>query len=583
MINPSFDFVQEILEERFLIRDKHNLLKESSDQLFWRVACAVAKAEKNWGNQTSVNHYAAKFYSIMRNHLFLPNSPTLMNAGTANQYLSACFVFPLEDHREGIFSTLDWAKLTHQNGGGTGFNFSEIRPAGDFINEKSKSATGPLSVLELFNHATEQIKQRGKRRGANMGILNVDHPDIYSFISSKSMGNKLRNFNLSVGIKDKFMHAVGKNTTWDLINPRNQKVSQTVLARDLWREIVKNAWKCGDPGLIFLDAINRANPVPGTITSTNPCGEAPLLPFESCNLGSVNVAQLFKESIRKRTVDWTKLEKVVSLGIRFLDNVIEVNSFIDDKVRTATLANRKVGLGIMGWADLLINLRIPYASTEAVKLGQKLMKFVAQISKEASCQLGKERGNFPNWESSIFFPVENMRNATRNSIAPTGTISIIAQTSASIEPIFALFYYRKSIKEEKRVPVIHPLFLEYLKARSLNTKKILQEVSLSGTCINVPELSKEEKEWFQTALEIDPKWHLRHQIAFQNFTDNAVSKTINLPESTTIDQVMHIFQKAWKFNLKGITVFRNNSKNDQVMMIGLEREMDSCLNCLRFQ
>jgi ribonucleoside-diphosphate reductase alpha chain len=577
-------FAQQILEERYLLRDKHQKLSETPDQLFWRVASAVAEGERRWGGHASVRAYSRDFYSLMKDLFFLPNSPTLMNAGTASQNLSACFVFPVEDSMEGIFGTLQRAALVHQHGGGTGFNFSAIRPAGDMVRGRLGTAFGPMYVIALYNRATEMIKQGGRRRGANMGILNVDHPDIFSFISSKSQGSRLGNFNLSVGITDRFMRAVENDSGWDLVNPRDHQSTQRVNARHLWKEIVWNAWNCGDPGLVFLDTINRHNPTPqaGAMVSTNPCGEVPLLPNESCNLGSINVSKMVETRGRKTEVNWQNLMRVVELGVRFLDNVIEVNQYCDEAIQSATLANRKIGLGVMGWADLLIKLNIPYASLEAVRLGEKLMEFISITSKNASAMLAMERGNFPNWERSSFFPAEPMRNATRNSIAPTGTISIIAQTSASIEPIFALAYHRKVAGDGPSIPLIHPLFLEHLRTQRLDARKILSQVIKTGTCAEIRALGMEARNLFKTALEMDSDWHIRHQVAFQRFTDNAVSKTINLPEDASVAQVESVLMQAWKLELKGITVFRNNSKQEQVLYPGLGGELDYCRACQQF-
>jgi ribonucleoside-diphosphate reductase alpha chain len=573
-------FAQEILEQRYLLRGKDHRLLENPNQMYWRVARAIAEAERKWGNQSVVNSFAWKFYDLMKENYFLPNSPALMNAGTSSQQLSACFVLPVEDSMEGIFDSLKRAALIHQKGGGTGFNFSAIRPKGDQAGGKVEVAFGPIEVISLFNHATEKIKQSGKRRGANMGILNVDHPDIFSFVSLKSSGEKLPNFNLSVGVTHAFMEAVQKDEPWDLLNPRNHQKVQSVPARHLWKEIVLNAWKCGDPGLVFLDTINQSNPVSlaGKIFSTNPCGEVPLLPNESCNLGSINVSNLYNSE--NMDLDWKKLKKIVKLSIRFLDNVIEVNHYGDDEVMVATLANRKIGLGIMGWADLLIKMRIPYASPEAVQLGEKLMEFIFQESKKASSKLGLKRGCFPNWSLSSYFPKEPMRNATLISIAPTGTISILAQTSPSIEPLFALSFRRKNLGEGDPIPVVNPLFLEYLKEQNLYLPKIINHIATTGSCASLKELNQSTKELFKNALEIDPEWHIRHQMAFQKFTDNAVSKTINLPENSTVDQVESIFLQAWKSKLKGITVFRNQPGKDQVWQKGLNKDGINCQVCI---
>ncbi|WP_215224982.1 adenosylcobalamin-dependent ribonucleoside-diphosphate reductase [Echinicola shivajiensis] len=570
-----------VLEQRYLLRGKDNQLLESPADMFMRVAKAIAEVEIIWGNKKDVDRFTRVFYQLMSQLIFLPNSPTLMNAGTSQQQLSACFVLPVEDSLEEIFHTLKSTAKIHQRGGGTGFNFSRIRPKGDRVDNKWDVALGPVAVIEIFDRTTEKIKQGGKRRGANMGILNIDHPDIEEFISLKSGGGKVNNFNLSIGITDQFMRAVEEDKTWKLINPRDGAITKKLPAREIWKNILKNTWICGDPGLIFLDAINAHNPLVSLseISATNPCGEVPLFPNEACNLGSINVTKFIRKQGNKYVVDWDYLGEVVMLAVRFLDNVIEVNDYPDELIEKTTKANRKIGLGIMGWADFLIKLEIPYASNRAVQLGEKLMDFIGQKSRAASSNLGEVRGNFPNWSHSIFYPKEPMRNATRISIAPTGSISIIAGVSASIEPIYALAFERGNVLGGLILSSFHQLFLDYLVQHGLDNETVLQKVRRTGSCKEIKVLGEDIREIFKTALEIEPYWHLRHQAAFQLYTDNAVSKTINLPNAATIETVDSIYQDAWNMKLKGITMFRNNTGNLQVLNSGIEDSSSICKVC----
>ncbi|WP_186754967.1 adenosylcobalamin-dependent ribonucleoside-diphosphate reductase [Echinicola salinicaeni] len=571
-----------VLEQRYLLRGGDNQLLESPDDMFMRVAKAVAQAEIIWGDKKEVDRYTDAYYKLISDLIFLPNSPTLMNAGASQQQLSACFVLPVEDSLDEIFHTLKSAAKIHQRGGGTGFNFSKIRPKGDWVGTKRNVALGPVDVIEIFDRATEKIKQGGKRRGANMGILNIDHPDILEFIRLKGAGGKVNNFNLSLGITDQFMMAVEEGKEWSLVNPRDASIAEKVLARELWEGIVENAWKCGDPGLIFLDTINGMNPLArlGKIIATNPCGEVPLFPNEACNLGSINISKCVRKHENKMVVDWEKLEEVVILAVRFLDNVIEVNDYPDELIEKATKSNRKIGLGVMAWADLLVLLKIPYASEQAVQLAEKLMNFIAEKSRAASSALAKVRGNFPNWPRSAFSPKEPMRNATRTSIAPTGSISIIADVSASIEPIYALAFERENVLGGLNLSSSHQLFLEYLDRKGLDKHSILQKVRRTGSCKDIDELGEDIREIFKTALEIEPYWHLRHQEAFQRYTDNAVSKTINLPNTATIETVASIYKDAWKMKLKGITLFRNNTGSQQVLISGIADDSAICKVCI---
>ena len=552
----------QILEDRYLLKDKKGTVKETPEGLFKRVAKYVSSCE----NEKSA-FYEDKFLKLLSNLKFLPNSPTLMNAGCKNEQLSACFVLPIEDSLVSIFTTLKHAALIHQSGGGTGFNFSKLRPKGDIVSSTGGTSSGPIAFIKIYDAATEYVKQGGKRRGANMGILNVGHPDIEEFIRSKSSKKAIENFNLSVGVTDAFINAVANNLDWNLINPRTKAVVKTVSAKSLWQLIVDEAWLTGDPGLIFLDTINRANPTPnlGKIETTNPCGEVPLLDYESCNLGSLNLSKAVTLKKDTYVIDWNALSDTIHLAIRFLDNIVTLNHYLLPEIKRMTTSNRKIGLGVMGWAELLILLEIPYASKKAVTLGEKLMKFIKGESYKASEQLAKERGNFPEWKNSIYAPKAPMRNATCNSIAPTGTISVIADTSYSIEPLFALAYKRVGILDNQTQTEMNKFFLQKMKQLGLWDEEIEQRVLKTGSIKGIDSIPQTVQAMFQTSLEIPWQYHLLHQKAFQIYTDNAVSKTINLPENVTKEEVFEIYMTAWKYKLKGITIYRYGSKNHQVL------------------
>lgn len=571
-----------VLQSRYLLRDAKGIVIETPDALFRRVAKAIASAEKVWRTENDSIYWEKQFYSIMSELFFLPNSPTLMNAGTNFNQLSACFVLPVEDSLNSIFTSLKNTALIQQSGGGTGFNFSHVRPKDDLVAETGGIASGPVSFIKIFDCATEYIKQGGKRRGANMGIINVDHPDIEEFIDVKRKEGVLNNFNISVGITDAFMNAVNSSSEWLLIHPNTKAVVKKVNAENIWNKIVDSAWQTGDPGLIFIDTINRSNPTPalGKIESTNPCGEVPLLPFEPCNLGSVNLLKFTQQTNGSSQVDWKRLEEVIKIAIRFLDNVIEVNNYILPEIKNMALGNRKIGLGVMGWADLLILLEIPYDSEKAIQLAAQLMQFINQKSMEASMVLANERGAFANWEKSIYYPDTRIRNATRTSIAPTGTISIIADTSSSIEPLFALAFQRQHVLNEESLRSVNSLFINYLKNHNLYSEKILSKIKKEGIAGSINELPLLVKNIFKTALEISPAWHLKHQVAFQQFTDNAVSKTINLPETATKKEVADIYKTAWLQKAKGITIFRYNSKSKQVIQHGIMNKAKGCKVCI---
>lgn len=571
-MDPLSENAITVLESRYLLRDKTGVLAETPDQLFRRVANAIALAEKKFGGDPAP--VAEKFYRMLRELRFLPNSPTLMNAGTARQQLSACFVLPVEDSLEGIFDSLKHAALIHQSGGGTGFNFSKIRPCNDFLPESGGAASGPLSFIGLFDAATERIKQGGKRRGANMGILNCDHPDIEAFISAKKNPDALRNFNISVGITDAFLEAVEANARWKLIHPNTGEAVKEIPATEIWNSILGNAWATGDPGLIFLDRLEESNPTPkqGKIDTTNPCGEVPLLPFEACNLGSVNLSRFVQSSGGKNVIDIEALGETISLAVNFLDNVIEQNQYILPEISAVVRGNRKIGLGVMGWAELLLLLGIPYASEEAVSLGRKLMKFIRQVAHAASCNLVPSRGTFPEWMDSRLAPAFPLRNATCTAIAPTGTIAVIAGTSPSIEPLFALAFRRENVLGKKTLNEINPVVMQLLREKGWLNAALEQQISSEGHLEN-SSLDESAKQLFRTAPFIASEWHLRHQAAFQEFTDNAVSKTINLPNSATRDAIGEIYMQAWKLKLKGITVYRDGCKPEQVMNAGIRCEV----------
>lgn len=569
-----------VLESRYLLKNAAGELIETPEQLFTRVASHIAGAEHLLGSSANQKKWEPLFFDILSKLEFLPNSPTLMNAGLPLNQLSACFVLPIEDSISEIFTTLKNTALIQQSGGGTGFNFSALRHKGDFINSSHGYSSGPIAFMKVFDAATDNIKQGGKRRGANMGILNIDHPDIEEFIELKNTEGVLSNFNISVGVSNNFMLALEKNGDWDLKHPITRKTVKTISANILWDKIIFNAWQTGDPGVIFFDIINATNPTPslGTIVCTNPCGEVPLLPYEACNLGSIDVSKFY--DTKNKTIDYKHLEKVISIAIRFLDNVIEVNNYIIPEIKTIVKGNRKVGLGIMGWAELLILLNIPYASENAILLAEELMQFINEKSKTASIELAQERGVFKYWDKSIYSPSTPLRNATRTSIAPTGTISLIAGTSSSIEPLFALAMHRENVLNQETLSEVNPVFLNYLKQHHLYTEELLKQVSKSGTVINT-NLPTHVKELFKTSLEIEPYWHIMHQVAFQKYTDNAVSKTINLPNTSTVKDVSDAYLLAWKNKTKGVTVYRYGSKSQQVLHRGMDEtnNQGSCKVC----
>jgi ribonucleoside-diphosphate reductase alpha chain len=560
----------EVLKRRYLLKDNEQNIIETPDQMFRRVAHYVAQAEANYDSDVSVEEVENKFYQMMRDREFMPNSPTLMNAGTSFGQLSACFVLPVEDSIDGIFESLKNMARIHQTGGGTGFSFSHLRPKGALVSSTKGRASGPVSFMSIFDKATGVIVQGGRRRGANMGILRCDHPDIVDFIEAKSQKGMFENFNLSVAVTDKFMADVKADRTFDLKNPATGKKACQIRAKSVFDLIVNAAWRSGDPGLVFIDEINKKNPTPqiGRIEATNPCGELPLLPFESCNLASINLAKM----VDNGKLGWNKLKDRIKWAVRFLDNVIEVNKYPLPQIQEITLANRKIGLGVMGFADMLIILGIPYNSEEALNLAKKLIRFIHKHSLEASAELAGQRGVFPNFDKSIYAGKGlRLRNATVNTIAPTGTISIIAGCSSGIEPLFAVSFVRNVLSGTKLFEV-NLLFEEAAKDAGLHLEDILGEIARKGSLQSVKAIPSGLKRIFVTAFDIEPLQHLQVQAAFQKYTDNAVSKTINLPENASVDVVRDIYLKAHELKCKGITIYRYGSKDQQVLSFGIKEK-----------
>jgi ribonucleoside-diphosphate reductase alpha chain len=561
-----------VLRARYLRRDGAGQVVETPEELFRRVAHSIALAEASFGDAAAAGQWEEAFFDALIHLEFLPNSPTLMNAGTPLGQLSACFVLPVEDSMDAIFDSLKLMALIQQSGGGTGFSFSHLRPKGDVVASTGGAASGPVSFMRIFDCATEHIKQGGKRRGANMGVLRVDHPDIQEFIAAKRDSQSFRNFNLSVAATDAFMQAAAAGQPWTFRHPRTGQAVGTVPAGELFEQIARAAWQTGDPGLIFLDTVNRDNPTPelGALEATNPCGELPLLPYESCNLASINLSRMVRRAGASYALDWKKLAQTTRLGIRFLDNVVEISRWPAPQITALTRGNRKVGLGIMGFAELLILLGIPYASEQALAVADELMHFLDQEALVASCQLAQERGVFPNWERSIYARKGiRLRNATRTSIAPTGTISIIAGTSAGIEPLFALAYRRENVLGGETLAEVNPLLLRYAHEQGFSSEPFVRELEARGSLSGIPDVPPEARDLFRTALEIAPEDHLRVQAAFQKHTNNAVSKTINLPQTATVEDIAAIYRRAWESGLKGITVFRYGSKGQQVLQLGV--------------
>lgn len=588
-----------VLSKRYLIKNDQGEPIETPAQLVQRVASNVARAELNYpGGQARCAELSQRYYELMASCEFLPNSPTLMNAGKGSpQQLSACFVIPVEDAIDSIFDAVKHAAIIHKTGGGTGFSFSRLRPKNDRVRSTKGVSSGPVSFMRVFNAATEAIKQGGARRGANMGILRVDHPDIQEFIHCKADMTSVTNFNISVAVTEKFMDAVEKGEDYELVNPKTGKVVGKANAREVFNQMVDNAWNNGDPGIVFIDRINRDNPTPklGSMESTNPCGEQPLLPYEACNLGSVNLAKMLKRVdapsneitidgytsrnlLRDGTawiIDWSKLGEVVRLSIRFLDDVIDQSDFpleqIADIVKNG---NRKVGLGVMGFADMLFMLGIAYNTPEAAAVGEAIMSFIQTRAVEASRVLASERGAFGNYQGSVFTDPKHTwyseaarRNATVTTIAPTGTISIIANCSSGIEPLFAISFHRKVLDGAELVEV-HPYFEEVARTRGFYTPALMREIAMRGSCQEVSDVPEDVRGVFITSHDISPKWHLEHQAAFQRFTENAVSKTVNFPNSASREDVADVYMLAYHKGCKGVTIYRDGSRSVQVLNVG---------------
>jgi ribonucleoside-diphosphate reductase alpha chain len=563
-----------VLKNRYLMKDYEGKVIETPREMFRRVAKAVAKADLFYDKKADVEGTEETFYQIMVNREFLPNSPTLMNAGTRLGQLSACFVLPVEDSIDGIFTTLKEMAIIHQSGGGTGFSFSKLRPAGDIVGSTKGIASGPVSFMTIYDAATNVIKQGGRRRGANMAILDVTHPDILKFIEAKSREGILTNFNVSVAVTDEFMDAVKKDDEYDLVNPRNGEVETKLRARHVFDLIVANAWRTGDPGLIFIDEINRHNPTPqiGEIRSTNPCGEQPLLPYESCNLGSINLAKMVKDD----NLDWEKLRQVIRTAVHFLDNVIDVNKYPVKEIGELTRANRKIGLGVMGFADMLILLGIPYDSEEALSMGEKIMRFISEEATKKSVEIGEEKGAFPNFQGSLWEKrgYKTIRNSTVTTVAPTGTISIIAGCSGGIEPLFAVSFVR-NVMEGTRLLETQPTFEKIAKEKRFYSRELMLEIAKTGSVQKIQMIPEDVRIIFVTSLDIQPEWHVRMQAVFQRYVDNAVSKTVNLSPDATVEDVRRVYILAYKLKCKGITVYRYGSKKEQVLYVGplLTKEM----------
>lgn len=605
-----------VLEKRYLVRDAQGRVHETPAELFWRVAYHIAEGDRPYTTGHEVDALARRFYGMLARLEFMPNSPTLMNAGRPLGQLSACFVLPINDSMESIFETLKHAAIIHQSGGGTGFSFSNLRPKGDVVRSTMGVSSGPVSFMEVYNAATEAIKQGGTRRGANMGILRIDHPDTEEFIACKNDLTRITNFNISVAVTDAFMDAVEQDAEFALLHPGTAKVVKTMRARKLFDQIVDHAWRTGEPGLIFIDRINRDNPTPavGEIEATNPCGEVPLLPYEACNLGSINLARMLSGA---NQLDWDKLAETVRWATRFLDNVITQNRYPLTEIKRQVEGNRKIGLGVMGWADLLLALKIPYDSEEAVQLAEDVASWVDYHSKQESVTLAKARGAFPNFSESRFntgnwlsekhaehatrkisltdwkkldrlIHEHGLRNATTTCVAPTGTISMIAGCSGGIEPLFSVVF-KRNVLDGTEMTEIHPLFEATIRDRGFYSQALMDTIAVRGSVQELDEASgngavpEDIQRLYVTSHDISPDWHVRMQSAFQKFTDNAVSKTINFPRSAPREAIAQAYWQAYRSGvIKGITVYRDHSRQDQPMLLEGHPEVfgtPSCLEC----
>ena len=562
-----------ILEKRYLKRDAGGKIIESPEEMFWRVARNIAEPEHLYGSRTSPEELSQIFFKMMSSLDFLPNSPCLMNAGRELQQLAACFVLPVEDSLDAIFETVKQTALIHQSGGGTGFSFSRLRPKDDAVQSTGGVASGPTSFMRVFNMATEVIKQGGTRRGANMGVLRVDHPDIMEFITIKQSPGEMENFNLSVGLTKVFMEAVEKDGEYSLINPRTKKEVRRLRAKDVFEALVSAAWETGDPGILFLDRINEANPTPqlGEIESTNPCGEVPLLSYEPCVLGSINLSHMLKEREGKWQVDFEKIRQTVRHAVHFLDNVIDMNQYPLPQIAQMAKGNRKIGLGVMGLAHFFIRLGIPYNSQKALEVSRGVMSFIQHQARERSMELAEERGVFPNFLNSIYNRTGmRLRNATVTTIAPTGTLSLIANCSSGIEPLFAIQYTRRAF-DDLEFQILDPIFVELGEKEGFLSPEVLRSLSEGMSLQDLPQVPQRIKELFITTFEIPPVWHIKIQAFFQEYTDNAVSKTINFPRDGTKDDVREAFLIAYRERCKGITIYRSGSKMRQVLACGTKQ------------
>lgn len=563
-----------VLEKRYLMRNVEGQVIESPEDMFSRVARNVAEAERFYSQHSSHGEVSDAFFRMMMSLDFLPNSPCLMNAGKELQQLAACFVLPIDDSLDSIFETVKHTALIHQSGGGTGFSFSRLRPRSDSVQSTGGVASGPVSFMRVFNMTTEVIKQGGTRRGANMGVLRVDHPDIMEFITIKQHSSEMENFNLSVGLTKAFMEALTKDTEYPLINPRTKKEVRRLKAKDVFSVMVTAAWESGDPGILFLDRINEANPTPtlGEIESTNPCGEVPLLPYEACVLGSINLLHMVKRKNGAWEVDFEKLRETVRRAVHFLDNMIDMNQYPMPEIAEMTRGNRKIGLGVMGLAHLFIRLGISYHSPKAIAVAKGIMSFIEHQAQERSMELADARGVFPNFKGSIYDRKGGMRlrNATLTSIAPTGTLSLIANCSSGIEPLFGIQYTRRAL-EDMEFQISDPLFVEMGEKEGFLTSELAKRLSAGTGLKELPQIPRVIKELFVTTFEIPPIWHIRIQSAFQEHTDNAVSKTINFSQDATKDEVKEAFLTAYEERCKGITIYRSGSKAKQVLACGTKQ------------
>ncbi len=566
-----------VLERRYLKKDAKGRLLETPEQMFDRVARHVAKAEAAYDDEERVKEVECLFYKMMTEGKFLPNSPTLMNAGRTLGQLAACFVLPVEDSMEGIFDALKNAALIHKSGGGTGFSFSRLRPKRSKVGTTGGVASGPVSFMKIFNTATEQVKQGGTRRGANMAILRVDHPDVMEFIACKENNKDLNNFNISVALTDAFMEALAKGGSYDLIDPRDHRKKGELKAVEVYQTLVHHAWENGDPGVVFMDRVNRDNPTPdlGAIESTNPCGEQPLLPMEACNLGSINLAQFVKKTGGEPRIDFEGLKEIVGLAVRFLDDVVDMSQYPLPEIESMARGNRKIGLGVMGFADMLFQLMIPYDSEAALETAEKVMAVIQEQSREASRSLALERGVFPNYDRSIYKDRDGcrFRNATATTIAPTGTLSIIAGCSSGIEPLFALSFIRR-VMDDDELPETNPHFEKVARARGFYSPEFMEAVAREGTIRHMEGIPDDVKAVFVTAHDVTPEWHIRMQAAFQKYTDNAVSKTVNLPRDATPEDVLKVYDLAYRLGCKGVTIYRDGSKENQVLSVETEAAKD---------